>query len=944
MPIGVFGFGRQRPMWGYWAPYWPEKELQQINPNHLLVDVGGVSSDHDRSCEIFYQLVGGRVDYGEQHATTTGHDRYGETFDQAMYPNWSESNPVHLLGHSFGSTTAIELFQMLSADFFRVGSSHKWIASITCIAGPLTGSTLSHIIGMENGNVVHGGFAHLMAIVLGSWLQLYWKFPILKKAANFHMDHWSKYSIKDLVVANGPINSSRDLAVHGTLPEHRIMRNAQLKHMDKLHLLSIATSPKTFHRPYGEGFALALLLFLRWGRFRTWWPALRRLRSVRALAHVVVLCYLCYKLKKVDVSKIPSMYGLKWLIQRRAKSFSMIGDGFEPGSWELNDGVVNIRSMLRPWFPKPQEMEKEITGQNQSIPSAPSLPPTSLSSSCILEDTSVLRRCESHISIEEFRDMEDNDERGFQPKRFEKGRWYVYRVDSNHLAGTYWDSHAPDLYKSLFTLMSKDLTNTKYPIVLLHGVFGYGRIKPFWNLWSPYWPEEALDQLNTNKNLIVELGALSSDHDRACEVFYQLYGGQVDYGEVHSHKAGHAQFGTTYKYPLHSPWSASNPVHLIGHSFGGTTALELYQLICSDFFKVGSNHEWITSLVSIAGPLTGSTMSHLFGLNDFHMVPYSFGHFLGATLGIWFKFYTQWPLLRHVFDFRMPQWQRVSTFREIVSPSGRINRSTDLAVFNLLPRERMTRNAQLIDMDKIFLVSVVTSSYVTIPRVEMALIGLVLVFIITAVVGFSRGDTALGTSAIIWSTGTLFALWRRARALDYASIPSLYTLLLLMRRHVRMLHMIFDGFDRDVWGDNDGAVNLHSMLQPWASAMDNSFEDFTQRDTESTSSTSSSLSTLSEPMQLDAVPATRTVDLHSAPRSKDKRLGIQAESKIPTNLDPTEPVNFSQLRRGIWYVHRVNKNHMAGTHFDSDSPALFQRLFRVMANHFETAPKDSKPE
>jgi len=68
----VFGFGRQRPMWGHWVPYWPERELQRVNPNHVLVDVGGVSSDHDRACEVFYQLVGGRVDYGEEHAKGTG--------------------------------------------------------------------------------------------------------------------------------------------------------------------------------------------------------------------------------------------------------------------------------------------------------------------------------------------------------------------------------------------------------------------------------------------------------------------------------------------------------------------------------------------------------------------------------------------------------------------------------------------------------------------------------------------------------------------------------------------------------------------------------------------------------------------------------------------------------------------------------------------------------
>ncbi|KAG3097730.1 hypothetical protein PI124_g15586 [Phytophthora idaei] len=449
---GVFGFGTQRPLWGHWVPYWPERELQRINPNHLLVDVGGVSSDHDRACEVFYQLVGGRVDYGEEHSNDTGHDRYGETFDKPLHPNWGEDNPVHLLGHSFGSTTAIELFQMLSADFFRVGSSHKWVASITCIAGPLTGSTLTHMIGMENSRVVHGGPVHLLTIALGSWIRLYWKFPMLKNAANLHMDHWNKYSLKDLLMANGPINASQDLVVHGTLPEHRISRNAQLQHMDKLHLLSITTSPKTVYRPYGEGVAFAVLMLLRWGRLPKWCPVVARRRGFRAFASVLVVCYLWFKLKKLDVSKMPTMYGLKWLIRRRARSLPMIFDGFEAGSWEHNDGVVNIRSMLRPWFPKPQEMERALSS-NDLTPPAPSLPATSSSSS--LKDTA-LARCESHISIDGFNRDTDDEQQTHGSKRFEKGRWYVYRVDSNHLAGTYWDSNAVDLYKSLFTLMSKE--------------------------------------------------------------------------------------------------------------------------------------------------------------------------------------------------------------------------------------------------------------------------------------------------------------------------------------------------------------------------------------------------------------------------------------------------------------------------------------------------------
>ncbi len=40
--------------------------------SYLIVDMGVLSSDHDRACEAFYQLYGGRVDYGETHATECG--------------------------------------------------------------------------------------------------------------------------------------------------------------------------------------------------------------------------------------------------------------------------------------------------------------------------------------------------------------------------------------------------------------------------------------------------------------------------------------------------------------------------------------------------------------------------------------------------------------------------------------------------------------------------------------------------------------------------------------------------------------------------------------------------------------------------------------------------------------------------------------------------------
>jgi triacylglycerol lipase len=50
---------------------------------------------------------------------------------------------------------------------------------------------------------------------------------------------------------------------------------------------------------------------------------------------------------------------------------------------------------------------------------------------------------------------------------------------------------------------------------------------------------------------------------RACQVFYQLKGGTVQFGEAHSRKHGHASTGATHA-GAHTQWSSAAPVHLIG--------------------------------------------------------------------------------------------------------------------------------------------------------------------------------------------------------------------------------------------------------------------------------------------------------------------------------------------------------------------------------------------
>src|SRR5688572_2608471 len=68
----------------------------------VVVHTGPFSSHHDRACELFYKLKGGRVDYGEIHAEKCHHARFGKRH-RALIPQWGETYPIHLVAHSTGS-------------------------------------------------------------------------------------------------------------------------------------------------------------------------------------------------------------------------------------------------------------------------------------------------------------------------------------------------------------------------------------------------------------------------------------------------------------------------------------------------------------------------------------------------------------------------------------------------------------------------------------------------------------------------------------------------------------------------------------------------------------------------------------------------------------------------------------------------------------------------
>jgi triacylglycerol lipase len=51
--------------------------------------MGPISSNWDRACELYAQIKGTVVDYGQAHSAKYGHARYGKDYrGKGFYPAW----------------------------------------------------------------------------------------------------------------------------------------------------------------------------------------------------------------------------------------------------------------------------------------------------------------------------------------------------------------------------------------------------------------------------------------------------------------------------------------------------------------------------------------------------------------------------------------------------------------------------------------------------------------------------------------------------------------------------------------------------------------------------------------------------------------------------------------------------------------------------------------
>ncbi|CAN6328281.1 unnamed protein product [Urochloa humidicola] len=147
------------------------------------------------------------------------------------------------------------------------------------------------------------------------------------------------------------------------------------------------------------------------------------------------------------------------------------------------------------------------------------------------------------------------------------------------------------------------------PIVLVHGIFGFGKGRL--GGLSYFAGAEKKD----DRVLVPDLGSLTSIHDRARELFYYLKGGQVDYGEEHSKACGHTRFGRIYDTGHYPVWDEHNPVHFVGHSAGAQVVRVLHQMLADKAFPGhDTSEDWILSLTSLSGALNGTTRTYYDGM------------------------------------------------------------------------------------------------------------------------------------------------------------------------------------------------------------------------------------------------------------------------------------------------------------------------------------------
>ena len=253
-------------------------------------------------------------------------------------------------------------------------------------------------------------------------------------------------------------------------------------------------------------------------------------------------------------------------------------------------------------------------------------------------------------------------------------------------------------YLIISILFSLIIAENSAPIFLLHGFLGWGRneVNDFY-YWGGKFDLETWLREEGYEVYTLSVGPVSSNWDRATEAYFQIKGGQVDYGVAHSKKYGLIQkpAGKVYK-GLYPEWDENHPIHIISHSQGGQTALMLERLLHQELTGETSeilsskNENWIKSVTTISSPLNGTTLSDIV-MKSFPMT---------IKMGIWLGAIYDDGFLEKYYNFDLDQWglsrnenESIKEFVQRINNSPAIN-SKNLSQFDLSIEGAMNFNEQ----------------------------------------------------------------------------------------------------------------------------------------------------------------------------------------------------------------------------------------------------------
>ena len=265
------------------------------------------------------------------------------------------------------------------------------------------------------------------------------------------------------------------------------------------------------------------------------------------------------------------------------------------------------------------------------------------------------------------------------------------------------------LYKKAFDALTED--PVEYPYILVHGLGGWGAEAKI-NELSPYWGSTtgSLVEYLAGQGFTAyeaSVGPFSSTWDRACELYAQLSGTTVDYGEAHSKAHGHERYGREYTAQLAPGWGTETEggqlikANLVGHSFGGATVRMLASLLeygneaeveasgenVSELFK-GGKGDYINSVTTLCAPHNGSTLFYV--IDQYKVVDLAMDIIkLGGSL-------TENNAIGDFYDFRLEHFGVNSADTDVNTIVNTVfSQGTDNAAYDLSPDGAAEINKQI---------------------------------------------------------------------------------------------------------------------------------------------------------------------------------------------------------------------------------------------------------